>query len=962
MDGAGFDEFVLANMPSFIAVNYQRLLEAQQPQERTNLIVHIYDLLLRIVTIILVSQYLSQERSRVNDPFLNDLLLHKFSTYDLTLDTWQKIFFTTFNVYQGKAKLFFIPELYEFYWDSSAVPHRPRLAVEQTIERFTQIAVGIQSEKELPLDEAGWLTLSQEIMGLLKSVLSALAFMGNYELILVLDCDKTSYRFELHQGVTIAVGHHDLPNYPGLKPGSFYLRKGTDAFLRLHPLLMFWEGKLELENPAIPDTGIYDRLIHDEQLQYLLSRSDKTIRDDNKRIVKEFLLLLQALEEIKNQQPETKKLSWWQLVETGTDITHRRMATVRGKFRNELYLQRDTTRQEFEHFLQSEKRCFVLIGKSGVGKSNFLLAVGEELRLSRSDICMLMYDGANVSVEKSLTGVISQDFADHLDSGRSVHNIWHEIAGVEGMQGRIVLLCVDAINENPQPTKLLEQVDELVQGAWPWLKVVFSCRPETWRSIKRGVKLAEAFYYREQGSDSVEVALESFNYSEQMESFTRQELPQAYARYQQVFKLQTAYKDLSHDMRETLREPLNLWLVASTYSKRSIPPTLKVTKLVEHYIAALVETKRLEEEDLQLLEEQLVPLMLREGHYRNEITAADIDTGGKKLHLAIYSEQVRRDGRPINQSFINLLNADILVRQQQGREGKIAFKYERFYEYFVGKRIAQVGASQANRAHFFVEMIEAISSTPFLWGAVRHALVQEARERRPELLLTLCFTDQQRVKEMLVNVLVYLGPDDPLLVETLLRRLVPEEKKASEVQKIRQVVGKPAEIADLRTRNARKIAIEVASLLKLGWVLQTAALQTDPTMRAMAVRYSYYLWQRDQAAGFVILEDLAEKATAGLIPHFLAFESVVGLSMIIFCDHYQDEGVLSRLQGIWRAMIARLFHVHEGSSPWQGVMRDFIRERIISFTIAFLFRLLREFPAYNMVSYTINGDKVRYVW
>ncbi len=401
MDGAGFDEFVLANMPSFIAVNYQRLLETQQPQERINLIVHIYDLLLRIVTIILVSQYLSQERSRVNDPFLNDLLLHKFSTYDLTLDTWQKIFFTAFNVYQGKAKLFFMPELYEFYWDSSAVPHRPRLAVGQTIERFTQIAVGIQSEKELPQDEAGWLTLAQEIIGLLRSVLSALAFMGNYELILVLDCDKTSYRFELHQGVTIAVGHHDLPNYPGLKPGSFYLRKGTDAFLRLHPLLMFWEGELERENLATPDTGIYDRLIHDEQLQYLLSRSDKTIRDDNKRIVKEFLLLLQALEEIKDQHPETKKLSWWQLVETGTDITHRRMATVRGKFRNELYLQRDTTRQEFEHFLQSEKRCFVLIGKSGVGKSNFLLAVGEELRQSRSDICILMYDGANVSVEKS---------------------------------------------------------------------------------------------------------------------------------------------------------------------------------------------------------------------------------------------------------------------------------------------------------------------------------------------------------------------------------------------------------------------------------------------------------------------------------------------------------------------------------------------------------------------------------
>src|SRR5947207_13990388 len=89
MEDTDFHAFILANMPYFIAVNYQRVLEAQQAQERVNLIVHIYDLLLRTVTIILVSQYLSQDRSRVNDPFLNDLLLHKFPTDSLTLDIWQ---------------------------------------------------------------------------------------------------------------------------------------------------------------------------------------------------------------------------------------------------------------------------------------------------------------------------------------------------------------------------------------------------------------------------------------------------------------------------------------------------------------------------------------------------------------------------------------------------------------------------------------------------------------------------------------------------------------------------------------------------------------------------------------------------------------------------------------------------------------------------------------------------------
>ncbi len=86
-------------------------------------------------------------------------------------------------------------------------------------------------------------------------------------------------------------------------------------------------------------------------------------------------LLYDTIEEAKRKRQEAEKLTWWQLRDICADITRQRMATVRDKYRKELYLQRDKTRQAFEKFLKSEKRCFVLIGKSGVGKSNFLLAL-----------------------------------------------------------------------------------------------------------------------------------------------------------------------------------------------------------------------------------------------------------------------------------------------------------------------------------------------------------------------------------------------------------------------------------------------------------------------------------------------------------------------------------------------------------------------------------------------------------
>jgi hypothetical protein len=57
-----FNEYFLATMPHFIAVNYQRLLAAQTALERVELALHIYNLSLRILTIGLVSQYVFKDK------------------------------------------------------------------------------------------------------------------------------------------------------------------------------------------------------------------------------------------------------------------------------------------------------------------------------------------------------------------------------------------------------------------------------------------------------------------------------------------------------------------------------------------------------------------------------------------------------------------------------------------------------------------------------------------------------------------------------------------------------------------------------------------------------------------------------------------------------------------------------------------------------------------------------------
>lgn len=948
MDEKGLNTFVLSEMPSFIAVNYQRLLKAQTPQERVELALHIYNLGLRALTISLVSQYLIWDRERTRDPYLNELLLKKFP--HLTLDAWQQLLFATLRAYEGNRDLFFMPELYDFYWDTSILPHRRRAEVEQPFERLTQLAVEKQANRLSPSSETAWEQLAAETMSLLQQILHRLAFIGQYDLIRVVDFDDDFYDLEVHKSLKIIKRRDPRPKDVRLTPGWFYLRRQTMELFLLHPLLVFWQEKPTGNEVALSDIGVYDRVIY-ERLQYLLTTLGKTVLDEHS--VHTFITLLyETIEEFKHKRQKTERLTWWQLRDLCDEISQRRMGTVRHKYRQELYLQRDKTYQAFENFLESDKRCFVLIGKSGVGKSNFLVALGETLQQSHSDLCLLMYDGAHLQVEPSITEMISQDFDNRLVlADRRVQHIWREIAQVEGIEQRRVILCVDALNENPQAKNLLRQLDELVQSSWPWLKVLFSSRPETWRSIKRGVRLAEWLYYREEGATTLGVELEQFSYSEQMEAFSRQELPTAYNKYRQVFNLQTPYKALPPELREMLRDPLNLWLIANTYEGQPLPNRLKVTELIEQYIQALLQSERLHKTDLRLLERQLVPLLVNEQDCRNAITIADIDAVGGGLYETIYSDQLLSDGQRLNQSFINLLDTDILVRQAERREEKITFKYERFYEHFVGKRIFELSKARTNPVTFFREWVSKIQAAPFLWGAIKNALLQEAKKRGPETLIQLCFTDQQRVKEMMVSVLTDLGRDQRTGAKEILERLLPATEKVSKLQSLRRLLGQAMPAPEVRSRHAKKIAIEVASNLNVPQVLHTAALQTDPTIRTTAVRYTYHLWQHDQEAGFNVLEQLAQSVISGLIPNFSAFESVLGLSLVIFFDHPRDEIILKRLQNIWRGIIAKIFGIQESNSRWGKLSREFIRERIFSFLITVIFQVFHEFPRYNPVNY-----------
>jgi len=644
-------------------------------------------------------------------------------------------------------------------------------------------------------------------------------------------------------------------------------------------------------------------------------------------------------------ESEVKQFSWQELRAICSKITEKRMlSTIRDKYSEELYLQRDHAHQAFMRFLQDPtKRGFVLVGGSGVGKSNFLLSVHEELQ-ARERVCVLIYD-AGSPMEHPLMETINEDF--HEQVGWTTQRLWEKIKSIDGIDKRLVLFCVDALNEHEQPRPLLKQLNELIQRPWPWLKVVIVSRPEAWQSIKRGVKLAETLYYREE-DEAPGAILESFNYSERLEPFSRRELPLVYARYQRKYEVRTLYEDLSSRLRDIISDPFNLLLVARAYRTKAIPEHLKATTLIEEYLSALIKQgERLQGGDPDWLENQLVPLMVSEGHYERVITSEELDTTDHALYRALL-DRADSSGLPQHQSFTNLVDAEILKREPRGIGFTIAFKSERFYDFFVGRRLFDMSEAQADRHAYFLDMIGRTTEHPYLWGAVRNALVQEAEQQDIEIVLKLCRTPDQHVREMMVNILTTLGADAPRQVEHILKELVPAARRATTIKKVRQWQGKTPIDTGRPTRNAGRIATEVASNLNLPWLLQAAALQEDSTIRTEAVRFSYHLWKRDHQAGFTILEHLTQETISGLIPEKAALESTIGLSTSIFFDSYQDEQVLRRLQGFWHDIVARMLAGEQGKL-WERILRHlfFPPGRIFSTVIDLVIGYIDRLPDYG---------------
>jgi hypothetical protein len=656
-------------------------------------------------------------------------------------------------------------------------------------------------------------------------------------------------------------------------------------------------------------------------------------------------------------------VSWQSLKASGYATSKRYFDNARTSSRSwydkSLYLQRQDVNDAFEDFLGSSFTVFLLLGNSGVGKTNFILSMVDKYT-SEDTMCPLLYNGAKLETTQSLIEIIGQNLGLTPTIG-SANDLFNTISQIDGINRHQVVLFIDALNENPNASVLLTQIDKLVDSLrFPWFKVVISCRPEAWRSIKRSTEktygqLTYDRYYCRRDKHAVGTEFEECSNDEQqlgweVKRFSHAELPIVYDKYRQVYHLHTAYSELPGELEQRLNDPLTLRLISETDSKGPIKDR-KQMAIYEDYLVRLKRDERLREQDLHVLRSDLIPFMLpKNGDYKQAINEVQIESevtsNGRKLFDCIYNDNPSNGERP-NQSFINLVDSELLViRQKSGLKYEVAFKYERFYDYFAGERLCILAKDTTDPHSFFKDLIvNVLPRKPFLWGAIKMAIIEQIRANDAEIVKNFCFTDQKPIKEMMVSVLEDFGLEDLGATSTVLNTLLPSQVQPNMLAKIWRYLHASSIIRDPASRNARKIAIEVASKLGQSCILQRGSLYSDPEVRASTVRWLYYLWQHNsdgRTKGFQVLESISLNIFDGVIPNRAALETALGFSFSIFFSHSHDIVVLERLQRVWKPVIAKIFWLNERDLPLVRALKQIVTGFVLDTVVKLAFKLLKE--------------------
>jgi hypothetical protein len=345
-----------------------------------------------------------------------------------------------------------------------------------------------------------------------------------------------------------------------------------------------------------------------------------------------------------------------------------------------------------------------------------------------------------------------------------------------------------------------------------------------------------------------------------------------------------------------MREPLQLWMIANTHEDDTVPKSLSSGQLVKSYVKTLLVTKRLYPEDVRFLRRSLVPLMVpHPGRYSNIITAEELEQAGQNLLERVFSEGYYSTGEQINEPFQRLADAQIVESRTQGIDSVVLFKYERFYDHFLGEYVyGRIPEWYTDPIDAYYTLFQSIKEYPYIWGVVHRVLYLTLKNKQYEHIKTLAFTEDRRVAHLITSALVEISAERPGIVKKIARSLISSGSQGTRTAKL----------------VAKGIALRTAFQTLDSETLLQGLLSSDQGLRERAVQYVYFLSQTHPDLALNVFEGLIDPVRRLGLPNPSVVRVAFSLGSIFLAENPEDESYKKHLLGIIQRLLRRALYAN----------------------------------------------------
>ena len=554
-----------------------------------------------------------------------------------------------------------------------------------------------------------------------------------------------------------------------------------------------------------------------------------------------------------------------------------------GRFVPELYVRREAAEQTLSRFLDGSSSALILVGDTGTGKTNLLCRWALDL-LERGH-AVLPYAGdalADADVERE----IARDLAVAVDG---LPPALARLDAQAARDGRKLVVVFDSINEYRGSERdgakaLIRRINSFVgRLPGPGVRVVLSCSTATWSRLQRldPLRFDPDLYFH--GTDDDPTA--------RLEGFTNRELESAYALYRKSFDLFWVLEALPPALRERLRHPLLLRLMAEAYRGLEQLPT-PVNLELAIYQRFFVERVRAAGEEAFI--DALADEMLRQ-------QASALPISELARHEGLGPEILAEEP---SSTYQRLLDRGVLQESRaDARLGpSIKFSYAGLAAYALAQHARKLSADDARTA---ADLVAQAARFPLAWEVARTTLLLGKAPGAFDALATSRDVEQ---RELAVEALVALHADDPKTATALIDRLLASDAEEARRTALKAAynIGPPAREIFLRT------ALEGGPALRqsLKDTLYLIWRRDSPGTRRKTTDTLYLMWRQAPAFTYEFLHDLLGQIGLRNVRKIRPIlEFVLDLSIVIYINHCDQDDVVQSTARLYHELATERLHL-----------------------------------------------------